>query len=64
MTDIKLQEAEVVQPKAEDFAKRYQDLVKEMGFQVACFPQYIKRDDGSFSTVITYQVVQLPKEEK
>ena len=47
--------------KAEDFAKRYQALCDEMGYRISVFPQYIARDDGTWDTTLTYQVVELPK---
>lgn len=51
---------EVVKPQ-EDFAKRYQALCDETGYRISVFPQYIARDDGTWSTTLTYQVTELPK---
>ena len=63
MTNIKdeVKEAEVVQPKAEDFAKEYQALCDRLGFRIVVSPAYIARDDGSFSTVLRYTVGAMPK---
>ncbi len=49
-----------VEPTAEDFAKAYQELCDKMGFRIVVVPQYIARDDGSFSTILSYTVGQLP----
>ena len=47
--------------KAEMFAKRYQALCEETGYRISVFPQYIARDDGTWSTTLTHQVAELPK---
>jgi len=66
MTNIKqdevVQEAEVIKPNAEDFAKEYQALCEKLGFRIVVSPQYIARDDGSFSTVLQYTVGALKRE--
>lgn len=57
---------ETVQPKqtkAEIFAQEYQALCDKHGYRIAVSPAYIARDDGSFSTVLQYQIAQLPKKE-
>ena len=59
----KVEDAQVVY-KAEDFAKEYQALCDKMRFRIVVSPQYIARDDNSFSTVLQYTVGQLPQEEK
>jgi hypothetical protein len=52
-----------VEPTPEEFAKKYQSLCDEMGYRIVVSPQYIARDDGSFSTVLQYTVGALPKKE-
>lgn len=47
--------------KAEIFAKEYQDLCEKHGMRIVVSPQYIARDDGSFSTVLQYTVGSLPQ---
>ena len=49
---------------AQDFAKAYQELCKEMGFRIVVNPVYIGRDDGTFSTQLQYSVGELPKYQK
>jgi len=41
---------------AEEFAKEYKDLCDKMGYGMVVIPQYMSRDDGTFSTVLQYQV--------
>lgn len=55
---------DVVGPKPEEFAKAYRELCNKMGFRIVVVPQYVARDDGSFSTILSYTVGQLPKVEK
>lgn len=50
-------------PTAEEFAKAYSELCEKMGYRIVVSPQYIARDDGSFSTVLQYTVGQLPARE-
>ena len=50
-----------VEPTVQDFAKAYQELCEKMGYRIVVSPQYIARDDGSFSTVLQYTVGKLPK---
>ena len=50
--------------KPEDFAKAYQELCDKMGFRIVVSPNYVGRDDGTFSTVLNYTVGQLPKVEQ
>ena len=60
----KIEDAEVIKPTAEQFAKEYQSLCDRLGFRIVVSPQYVARDDNSFSTVLQYTVGQLPKQEK
>ncbi len=53
-----------VEPTAEQFAKEYQALCEKLGFRIVVSPQYIARDDGSFSTILQYTVGKLPKQEE
>ena len=54
-----------VEVKPEDFAKAYQELCDKMGYRIVVVPQYVARDDNSFSTILSYTVGKLPaKEEK
>ena len=47
--------------KPEDFAKAYEDLCTKMGYRVVVSPQYVARDDNSFSTVLQYTVGKIAK---
>ena len=47
--------------KAEMFAKEYQLLCEKHGMRISVFPQFISRDDGTWSTTLTFQVSELPK---
>lgn len=53
-----MSEAKEQKKTAEDFAKAYNSLVDEYGFQIVAQPQWVQRDDGSFSTTVTLQVVE------
>jgi hypothetical protein len=55
---------EIIEPKPEDFAKAYQELCDKMKFRIVVVPQYVARDDNSFSTILSYTVGALPKETK
>jgi hypothetical protein len=41
---------------AEEFAKEYEELCERAGFRIVCQPIWVTRDDGTFSTVLTYTV--------
>ena len=58
---VEVKDAEVVTYKPEDFAKAYQELCDKYGYRIVVSPQYIARDDGSFSTVLQYTVGALQK---
>jgi len=47
--------------KPEQFAKEYQSLCEKMGYRIVVSPQYIARDDGSFSTILQYTVGLIPQ---
>ncbi len=49
--------------KAQEFAKAYQELCDKHGYRIVVSPQYIARDDGSFSTILQYQVGLLSKKQ-
>lgn len=51
------------QQKAENFAKEYQELCEKHGYTISVNPAYIKRDDGSWSTVLQTSVAKLPRKE-
>jgi len=40
----------------EEFAKAYKELCEKMKHRIAVVPQYVPRDDGSFSTVLQMSV--------
>lgn len=40
----------------QEFATAYDALCKSMGYQIVVNPAYVKRDDGSFSTVLQVSV--------
>ena len=50
---------EIKGPTQEEFAKEYQSLCEKMGYRIVVSPQYIPRDDGSFSTILQYTVGKL-----
>ena len=43
----------------EEFAKRYKELCDEMGCRINVTPTYMARDDGTFSLVLNWVVVQV-----
>lgn len=49
--------------KAEEFIEKYQQLCEEHGHQITVQPVYVRRDDGSWTTVIQTSVGELPKRE-
>jgi hypothetical protein len=46
------------------FIKEYQELCDKTGYTLVAIPSFIQRDDGTFSIVINYKVVELPKKEE
>ena len=40
----------------EEFVKLYKELCDKTEFRIIAIPQWISRDDGSFSTVLKYTV--------
>lgn len=46
---------------AEKFVDSYNKLVKDSGFTIVPIPQFLQRDDGTFSVVIKTSVQELPK---
>ena len=58
-TTKKVEPAETVY-KAEDFAKAYQELCEKMGYRIVVSPNFLSRDDGTFSVVLNYTVGALP----
>jgi hypothetical protein len=46
----------------EEFNKAYQELCEKMGHRIAVVPQYMARDDGTFSTVLQMSIQALKKE--
>ena len=60
MTDEK--PVEVKKPTPEEFANKFKALCDEMGYQLVATPQWISRDDGTFSMRITWSVGKLPKQ--
>ena len=49
--------------KPEDFAKAYEELCNKMGFRIVVSPNFLSRDDGTFSVVLNYTVGKLPQKE-
>lgn len=45
----------------EDFASAYNKLCEEYGFQIQAVPQWVMRDDGSWSMIVRVEVVETPK---
>ena len=45
-------------------AKSYQELCDSTGFRIVVSPNFVGRDDGTFSVVLNYTVGQLPKPEE
>jgi len=56
-TEIK---KEVVNEKTnkELFLEKLDAIIKETGCQLIAYPKFIARDDGSFSVVIAYEVIE------
>ena len=52
---------ELPKKSADEFAKRFQALCDEMGFQLVATPVWIARDDGTFSMKINWSIGELPK---
>jgi hypothetical protein len=53
--------AEVKKPTAQDFADRYQKLCEELGYRIVVSPNFVSRDDGTFSIVLNYAIGELPR---
>lgn len=49
-------------PTAQEFAQAYQELCEKMGFRIVVTPNFIGRDDGTFSVVLNYTIGELPKQ--
>lgn len=49
-------------PKA-NFLDKYKKLVADEGFEIVARPQYLLRDDGSYSLVIVFDIVPVKKPE-
>ena len=45
----------------EEFANEFKLLCNRMGYQLIATPQWLQRDDGTFSMRITWSVGKLPK---
>jgi hypothetical protein len=55
---------EVKELSAQDFATKYQELVKETGFQILAQPVWVATNHGSFEMTLQYQVAKMPKQEE
>ena len=50
--------------RTEEFSKRYQELCKELGLQIAFSPQWVQSmDTGDYRLKIVLSLVPLPKAE-
>jgi hypothetical protein len=59
MTEEKIDQMKV----AEEFSKRYQELCKELGFQIIPVPQLAQsKDMGDYRIVVSLQVVPIKEE--
>jgi hypothetical protein len=47
--------------KKEEFIKEYNELCNKFGLTLVALPSFIRRDDGTYSTVIQFSVEVLPK---
>lgn len=45
---------------AEDFKREYEELVARTGFVINTMPQFLPRDDNTFSIVVTNTIVKKP----
>lgn len=57
-------EEKPVEPKPktpQEFAEAYSKLCEEYGFRINVSPQFMARDDGTFSVVLNHSVGQLPQ---
>jgi hypothetical protein len=53
-----------VKKTAEEFAKKYQELCEELGYRIVVSPNFVSRDDGTFSVVLNYTIGELPRVQK
>ena len=47
----------------EEFAKKFEELSKEMGYTIVPSLVWLPRDDGTWSTKVSLTVVEIPKQE-
>lgn len=57
-------EDKVLPATAEDFAKKFEKLVKETGFTLVPSLTWVARDDGTWSTKVNMTVGQILTERK
>jgi len=55
----KVETPKVEKTNKEIFVEKLDALMKETNHQVIAYPKFINRDDGTFSTVIVYEVVEI-----
>lgn len=57
---------DVKKTNKELFIKKLEEITKETGCSLLAYPRFVQRDDGSFSVVVSYEVVEnkKPEEEK
>jgi len=61
MDTIEKIEPEAVKVTPQEFATAYSELCEKMGYRIVVSPQFMGRDDGTFSVVLNYTIGQLPK---
>lgn len=56
-----VQEAQVVDTKKPEelFVEEYNALCKKHGLQIVALPQYVRRDDNTFSLVVNMSVAKI-----
>ena len=52
---------ESTKPTAQDFMDKYKKLCDETGFMISAAPQFMLRDDSTYSMVVKLSVIKLPK---
>lgn len=58
-TEVKKEEVKAY--TAQDFAEEYKKLCEKTGFNIVVAPNWIARDDGTFSMQLQYTVGAMPK---
>lgn len=55
----KVETPAVEKSNKEIFVEKMEALMKETNHQIVAYPKFVARDDGSFSVVIGYEIVEI-----